>query len=82
MLRHHPQIIFGGGSIGFANVFSEYRDAEGAIKALSILKKGGVTLIDTAGRSEAIIGEIKAGTDLGFTIDAKWTPSFPRRYAH
>jgi len=78
MLRHHPQNIFGGGSIGFADVFNEYRDAEGTIKALSILKKGGVTLIDTA----RAYGRSQARTDPGFAIDAKWTQSFPRRYAH
>jgi len=80
MSRQHPQIIFGGAA--FANASNEHGDAEGAIKACSILKKGGVTLIDTArayGQSEAILGEIKAGTDLGFTIDTKWAPSsFPR----
>jgi aflatoxin B1 aldehyde reductase len=79
MSRQHPQIIFGGGSIGFSNLSNEFGDAEGATKAVSVLKKGGVTVIDTArayGRSEAILGEIKAGTDLGCTLDTKWAPSF------
>ena len=77
MSQQHPQIIFGGASIGYGNFSQEFANAEGATKAVSILKQGGVTVIDTArayGQSEAILGEAKAGTDL--TIDTKWAPSF------
>lgn len=74
------ELIFGGGGIGFIDANSEFGDPAGAFKALDVLKKNNIIHIDSArsyGKSEAILGEVKAGTS-GFTLDTKWAPSlFP-----
>ena len=66
--------IFGTSAIGHpGNAFADTTDA--LPKVFEILKKHDVTHVDSAqayGDSEKILGELKAGTDHGFTIDTKW----------
>ncbi|KAI0099188.1 Aldo/keto reductase [Nemania sp. FL0031] len=69
----HPQLIFGGASIGAA-----FTTREQVVELLRTLQSLGVTRIDTAARypptnfgaSERLLGEARVA-DLGFSIDSK-----------
>ncbi|RVX72174.1 hypothetical protein B0A52_04378 [Exophiala mesophila] len=68
------QVVFGGGPFGN---YEPYTTTEGIQRAFSILKKHGVTRIDTAqiyGQSEAVLGANHAGDS--FTLDTKWAAGF------
>lgn len=69
----HPKLTFGGAAIG-----SSYLTTESVTGLLDVLKKQGITRIDSAarypptdpGKSELLLGKAKAA-EAGFTIDTK-----------
>jgi aflatoxin B1 aldehyde reductase len=80
------EIIFGAGGIGSPHVNTsntEFSTLKGTRTALKIIRDSGIiNSIDTAtvyGESEAFLGELKAGTDLGFTLDTKWAGAWGGR---
>lgn len=68
------QILFGGAGVGNTEKFKTADDVK---PFFDVLKKQGVTKIDTAhlyGNSETYLGEVKAGDS--FTFDTKWLGGF------
>ena len=72
-------LLFGAARIGnvggWNGVADEEADDRATTQVLGLLKKNGVTQLDSAiiyGKSEETLGRFKAGTDLGFAIETKW----------
>jgi aryl-alcohol dehydrogenase-like predicted oxidoreductase len=68
-------LVWGSASIGIVPFFA---DDNNIADILKIVKKHGAR-VDTAqayGNSEAKLGEFKAGTELGLSIDTKWALGF------